>query len=410
MRFSILTLGCKVNQSESLEIERQFLKGNHAQVSIDQNPDICIINTCTVTAKSDYQSRQSIRRAIHTGAKIYVTGCYSELNIDDIKEISSDIEVVASREKPLFFKQFIDKNHSGRLDNTSRARELVKIQDGCNSSCSYCTIPQARGISISRNRQAILEDIKGFEDSGFNEVVVTGIHIGAYSSEGFRLWQLLEYILKNTQRIRLRLSSLEPDEIDYPLLSIIQSSRICNHLHIPLQSGDDEILKAMKRHYTTKQYLDIIYKIFNAVSNISIGSDVIVGFPGETDIIFNNTLNFIKGLPLTYLHVFPFSKRKNTKAQALPFQIQSSLKKERAKILSEYSRQIKSNYMNAQIGHILCGVIEKIDDEAIYATSENYLKIIIKQNGYILERKNLVAVLIDSVKNDFICGNPIKNS
>ncbi|MBF0541982.1 MAG: tRNA (N(6)-L-threonylcarbamoyladenosine(37)-C(2))-methylthiotransferase MtaB [Nitrospirae bacterium] len=410
MRFSVLTLGCKVNQSESLQIERQMLQNSHIAVNLDQSPDICIINTCTVTAKSDYQSRQLIRRAINTGAKVYVTGCYSELNQSNVKQLSNDVEVVSTKDKNLYFQKLAGINYSNIFNNSSRARELVKIQDGCNSACSYCTIPIARGHSVSRDRQEILSDIKALEQSGFNEAILTGIHIGAYLKDGFRLWQLVEYIIKNTQNIRLRLSSLEPEEIDEGMLSVIQSPRVCSHLHIPLQSGDDEILKAMNRTYITKQYHDTIIKIYNAVDNISIGTDIIVGFPGETEKLFNNTFNFIKGLPLTYLHVFPYSKRTNTKAANLPSQVESTLKKQRAKILSDYSKQIKSDYMESQVGKILTGIIEKFDGKSYFATSENYLKIIINQNGHKLVRKNLIKILINSSKNDYISGIPIKSS
>jgi threonylcarbamoyladenosine tRNA methylthiotransferase MtaB len=410
MRFSLLTLGCKVNQSESLVIERQMLQNSHTEVNPDQEPDIFIINTCTVTAKSDYQSRQLIRRALNTGAKVYVTGCYSELNQDNIKLLGSDIEVVPTKAKDIFFQQLAGINYTNIFTDSSRAREMVKIQDGCNSSCSYCAIPIARGRSVSRDPAAILEDIQGLEQSGFNEVILTGIHIGAYASNGFRLWQLVEHILNNTQKIRLRLSSLEPDEIDEGILAIIQSKRVCSHVHIPLQSGDDEILKAMNRTYTTKQYLDIINKIHNAVDNISIGSDVIVGFPGETVKHFENTFNFIKRLPLSYLHVFPYSKRLNTKAVNLPYQVDSASKKQRAKILFSHSRLIKADYMKTQVGKTLSGVVERFDGQAYYATSENYLKIIINQNGDNFIRKNVIKVLIISAELDFISGIPIKNS
>ena len=413
MKFSLLTLGCKVNQSESLDIERQLLQSSHTQVAPNQNPDIFIINTCAVTAKSDYQSRQLIRRAINTGAKVYVTGCYSELNVDQIKEISNEVEIVSSKKKNQFIQQFIDNSYSKTLDNSSRARELVKIQDGCNGTCTYCTVPIARGASVSIDKLSILEDVKKHEGTGFNEVTLTGVHIGAYGKDikdGYRLWQLVEYILKNTQTIRLRLSSLEPDEIDDGIVSVLNSSRVCNHIHIPLQSGDDEILKLMGRRYTLSQYAENIIRIYNAVDNISIGADVIVGFPCESDKHFDNTYNFIKGLPLTYLHVFPYSKRKNTAAINLPSHVQSSIKKQRSKILSDHSKQIKANYMKKQIGKNLSGIIEKIDGQSYYATSENYLRIIINQNLHGVDRKNLIKLNIFSIDSDLLCGIPIKNS
>jgi len=380
MKIAVLTLGCKTNQAESNYIKNAAVSSGHSIVTLKDSPDICIVNTCTVTAKSDYQSRQMIRRALRTGAEVLVTGCYSEIRAEEILAISPGLKVVCNQEKPNIIKLLGSDIESGSLSYFSdRSRPFVKIQDGCNHSCSYCTIPKARGGSRSRPVEEIVREIRMLEDSEFAEVVLTGIHIGHYGYDlkpKVSLSYLLDNILTSTDKIRIRLSSIEANEINDHLLELLHDQRVCPHLHIPLQSGDDTILKRMRRPYNRRYYIGKVKEILKRYPGIALGTDVIVGFPGEGEAEFSNTHRLIEGIPFSYLHVFPYSDRPGTLSAGMPGHVSPEAKKVRIQALKSLDADKRRAYRDAQIGKSLNVVCEKRLQNGLYTgKSENYINI-----------------------------------
>lgn len=411
MRFSISTLGCRVNQSESDLIEANLKSAGWSVTYLSEKPDYSIINTCTVTAKSDYQSRQLIRRALRGGSKVIVTGCYSQLNHKEIIAIDKNILIVDSKNK-LEILNILLKNKEIFKTNiaSNRARPYIKIQDGCNFSCSYCIVPFARGRSKSISFSEVIKLVEEIEDSGYNEIVITGINLGSYGKDlhpNTNLSKLLKCILMNKKIKRIRLSSLEISEIDDELIEVIGEDRICKHLHIPLQSGDDYILKLMNRRYSTRDYIMTIEKIVKKFPDIAIGTDIIVGFPGEGKKEFLNTKKLVESIPITYIHIFTFSSRQNTLASKMPEQNSSLIKKQRADELKVLNNEKKTAYMKSQIGKYLDIIIEEKDiNKTTLGTSSNYLKVKTILNKY--PSGSLVRVRISGIENDVLIGDPIK--
>ncbi|MCX7913220.1 MAG: tRNA (N(6)-L-threonylcarbamoyladenosine(37)-C(2))-methylthiotransferase MtaB [Thermodesulfovibrionales bacterium] len=394
MKFAILTLGCKTNQAESNYIEKALFELGHEIVDKDlERPEICIINTCAVTAKAEQQSRQLIQRYLKKNVKVIVTGCYSQYYPEKVKAIDSNIIILNNEHKddvskiiiPTFSKNF---KASERTYIPKRHRPTVKIQDGCNNSCTYCIVPLIRGSARSVPPHKIVREIISYENSGFKEVVLTGIHIGSYGCDlnpPLSISKLLKLILEKTKVIRLRLSSLEVNEVNDELLETMSSDRICKHLHIPLQSGDDKILKNMNRQYTMKEYIKKIQKILYLFGEIGLGTDVIVGFPGEDDKAFRNTEDLIKNIPFTYIHVFSFSPRPGTKAATLPMQVDENSKKERSKKLKILGQEKKRLYIYKNIGKIKNVIVESESEEGFNGTTEDYIKVLIPKNQGVKE-------------------------
>jgi len=401
MKIAIQTLGCKVNQSESAAIEGLLRKNKFEVVKHDSNPDVCIINTCTVTAKSDYQSRQLIRRAVKSGARVIATGCYTQLKADDLSKIDGLSLMIGNSEKANIIehvKKLSTKNRSSSTINppesplvyqpyySKRSRAFLKIQDGCNFSCSYCTVPFARGRSRSLQPDDVLLSVNKLFNSGYREIVLTGIHIGAYGRDmrpSHALIDIVKKIVSSFPDLRLRLSSIEPQEFDKDILSLMKDGNVCRHLHIPLQSGSDRILKLMNRGYTRQSYAQLINSILTAYPDVAIGADIIAGFPGESDEDFQDTVKFVNDLPLSYFHIFPYSKRPGTQAAIFDDQVDEDVKKERVKILLDMSRKKKYNYMAKNIHQNLDVIVEKQSEKGgIYKVlSDNYLKIDVKSDN-----------------------------
>lgn len=411
MKISVLTLGCKVNQAESSLIEGSLKSVGHSIVNISEKPDICIINSCTVTSKSDYQSRQLIRRAHRVGARVFVTGCYSELNRENVKSMEGVEEIIDNDSKLSIINMLTGKNVSSSLYFSAggRSRLFIKIQDGCNYSCSYCAIPKARGISKSVNPEVVVEQAGNAVSLGYNEIVLTGIHLGTYGYDlqyKVKLSNLLRTLLKKTKIKRIRLSSLEVREIDDELLELFRDKRVCNHLHIPLQSGDDKILKLMNRTYDSRQFSLKIEHIYKKIPEIAIGTDVIVGFPGEGISEFQNTYSLLECLPISYMHIFPFSARPGTAASKMPDNTPSSLKKERVHVLESLNKRKKTEHMLKQVGKTLDVLVEKSSgDDICCGTTRNYLKILLPSNNY--PCGSLIYARIEGLKEGKLTGIPI---
>lgn len=427
MKVSIQTLGCKVNQSESASIEGVLRRNDYQIVKHTDNPDICIINTCSVTAKSDYQSRQLIRRAAKSGAKVIATGCYAQLKPDEVSDIEGLDMVLGNSAKDELMKYLtnVSKNNTSVIVDppsaplrsgpyySNRSRAFLKIQDGCNFSCSYCTVPLARGKSRSLDEMSVIKAVDNLVADGFREVVLTGIHIGSYGVDlepESSLLTLMDLITKNYSQIRIRLSSIEPQEFQQEFLHFIREGKVCSHLHIPLQSGSDRILKAMNRRYTTGFYEQLINSILTECPDISIGTDVITGFPGESDSDFNTTVKFIEKLPISYLHVFPYSKRPDTKACVLNNHNNDLVIKSRANRLREISKEKKYTYMKRSLGSVVNVIVERRigNNGFFHAISDNYLRIHIKADK-LFPRQNL-KVRVISLTDDVLIAQPLKLS
>ncbi len=410
MKVSVLTLGCKANQSESFIIETGLRARGCDIVRLEERPDYCVINTCSVTSKSDYQSRQIIRRAARAGCRVVVTGCYSELNKALVQGMEGVVEVVDVDKKGSIAGLLGSDMSSSTLcfNASSKSRFFLKVQDGCNSTCSYCIIPKARGRSRSIPVERVVEHINAISDT-FNEVVLTGIHLGTYGYDltpKVQLADLLTTILTNTRIMRVRLSSLEIREINGQLLDLMSEKRVCGHLHIPLQSGDDRILDLMNRHYTAAAFFNAVTEIAERVPDVAIGTDIIAGFPGEGELEFKNTLNFLESLPLTYIHVFPFSPRRGTAAFAMPGSADSATVKKRCSFLRALGKRKKTGYMRSQIGRTLDVLVEeRLSHDTVVGTAGNYLKVQASVADPI--PKGIVPVRIARVDDDVLIGRPI---
>jgi threonylcarbamoyladenosine tRNA methylthiotransferase MtaB len=410
VRVSVITLGCKVNQSESSVIESSLIRGGHEIVCLREKPDLCIINTCTVTAKSDYQSRQCIRRAWRAGSKVIVTGCYAELQREKVLGMEGVVKVVDNNNKLAIINELTGFSSSFPLylRDASRSRAFLKVQDGCDYSCSYCLIPAARGKSRSVPVEVVVdrvEDISGL----FEEIVLTGIHLGTYGYDlrpKVSLTYLLERILLTGVK-RVRLSSLEITEVDEDLLELLKDERLCKHLHIPLQSGDDSILRMMRRGYGSVRFRQGIEQITGEIPGIAIGTDVIAGFPGEGESEYEHTRSLLESLPFAYLHVFPFSSRPGTRAATLGGQVGSTTKKVRCDELLEMGKAKKRDYMGKQVGKILDALIEeRHDDGSVTGITGNYLKVRIPSCQAPL--KSIVNVRIIDNSDGTLTGIPFE--
>jgi threonylcarbamoyladenosine tRNA methylthiotransferase MtaB len=348
MRVAFSTLGCKINQYETDAIRQEMISRGNTVVPFEADADVYIINTCTVTAKSDYTCRQVIRAATRRGkgVRVVVTGCYAQTRPEEILTIPGVEKVIGNREK-LSIPEYLAAATSSSERRVHTAKDLpvqalrektrgfLKIQDGCNNHCSYCIVPAARGKSRSAAPATIMDEFEKMTNAGCPEVVLTGIHIGTYGTDldpCTNLTELLATLVNKRGASRLRLSSIEPRELTPGIIELLGKG-LCRHLHIPLQSGDDTILKAMKRDYSVEFYQDLLLTISKKIPGIALGADVIVGFPGEGELQFQNTLRFIEASPLTYLHVFSYSPRSGTPAAEMDNQVPESVKKKRNELL-----------------------------------------------------------------------------
>ncbi len=378
--FTITTLGCKLNQYESECIRQQLVKNGWIFRDFDQKVSFCIINTCTVTGKTDSRCRNAIRRArrISPGAIIIATGCYAETQpgiLENMQEtdlvIGNDEKgSIAGRMEELASEQTTDCIGIGATiplepavgSFFDRSRAFVKVQEGCDASCSYCIIPKARGKSRSVRPDGVFGQIEKLEKNGCEEIVLTGIHIGRYGNDldcGKTLESLIHDILQRTRKVRIRLSSIEVNEVTDGMIRLLASSaRMAPHFHIPLQSGDDDILHSMNRPYTSGSFREKITRIKEASPDIAIGTDIITGFPGETDGQFITTFRFLQSLPIDYFHVFPFSSRPGTKAESMPGHVAPVTKKSRSRRLILLGKSKRKEFMVSQTGRKMLVLIQ----------------------------------------------------
>lgn len=422
MKAAIHTLGCKVNIYESEYIINILKENGYQIVDFDSKADIYIINTCTVTNTSDKKSEKMIKRARkqNKDAIIIAMGCHAQIKGDNI---DADI-IIGNKDKSkiisLIEEYQENKNKIKRiynLDNVSfedmyissfnsHTRAFVKIQDGCDAFCSYCIIPYARGPIRSKDPKTVIKEITSLVENGYKEIILTGIHTGKYGKDiNYTFEQLLKDIIKIKNLYRIRISSIEINELTDPILDLIKDNKIiAKHLHIPLQSGSDKILKLMDRKYDLKFYKDRIEKIRKMIKDVSITTDLIVGFPNENEKDMEDTLKFLKEIKFTKIHTFPYSKREGTKAASMENQIDETIKRKRVKTVLELSDQLEQDFYQSKLNETEEVIIEQTKDGKSYGYTSNYIKVEIDSP---LKPNEVISVKINKVNNKKVTGKII---
>lgn len=420
----IYTLGCKVNTYESEYIENELVRAGYEIKDFDDICDVYIINTCTVTNNSDSKSRKMIRQAIKRNpqACVVAMGCFIAVN-KDYHEDGLDI-IIGNKDKVrivnLLDEYFKNKKtivdlYSDRLSDfedmrikefPGRTRAFVKIQDGCDNFCSYCIIPFARGKCRSKKEDEVIEEVTDLVNNGYKEVVLTGIHTGSYGNDlETNFADLLKKLVKIKGLERLRISSIEVTELNEEVLDVIRKSNvIVNHLHIPIQAGSDEILKAMNRKYDLDFYKQKITEIRSIRPDIAISTDIIVGFPGESEELFEKSIETCKNIAFSKLHVFPYSERRGTKASTMKNKIPGNIKKDRARRLIKVSEELEREYMKKFINKGLTVLIEEYKDGFSFGHTSNFIHVKIPGK---LEHNSMINVKINKVEYPYAIGEVI---
>lgn len=427
MKVAFYTLGCKVNQYETNGMIQAFLEKGYKIVDFTEKSDIYIINTCTVTSISDKKSRQMIRRTkqLNPEAIVVAVGCYAQVAKDKLEEIedidlilgiSEKTEIIKYVEEEIkerspktyisdvmHQKQFVD---FGSVNYTDKNRVAIKVQDGCNQFCTYCIIPYARGRIRSRKIENVKKEVEDLAQKGIKEIVITGIHVASYGKdleENIGLIDLLEEINKIDGIERIRLSSLEPTLITEEFVKRLSKlAKICDHFHLSLQSGCNETLKRMNRHYTTEDFKKATELLRKTYPNVALTTDIIVGFPGETEEEFNITYDFLKEINFYKMHVFKYSPRHGTKAEKMPNQIDGNIKEERSKKLIELSDKNEINQNKRYINKNLDVLIEEFEEGYYKGHTTNYIMVKIQENTNNLQNKIVTVKIIDNEGIDLI--------
>jgi threonylcarbamoyladenosine tRNA methylthiotransferase MtaB len=430
LKVALSTIGCKLNQFEMMGMREFFVERGYQIVPFPTPADIYVINTCTVTGKSDYRSRQAIRKAVkaNPASFVVVTGCYAQLNPQEISRIKGVDLILGNNEKFFFHRYFTEPKElmSPRIWTSDLSdappfatypiksfpgytRAFVKIQDGCDAACSYCAVREARGPNRSEKPRKIISQIEQLVAAGYKEVVLTGIHLGTYGLDlghDINLAGLLKRLKEVSSLRQIRLSSIEPKEFTPELIhEIADNPKVCHHLHIPLQSGDPEILSWMNRDYDPHYYFTLVHRLKSVMPEIAMGADVIVGFPGEEEHHFRNTYRFIQELPISYLHVFSYSKRKGTLAANLPQQISGEIKRERSLELRRLGKQKNLAFKKDFLEKTIEVLVENTRDKEtgyLKGITDNYIKVLIQ--GADERMNNYYRVKVAAIKSDKVYG------
>ena len=399
MKFACYTLGCKVNQYETQAMEQLLVQSGHTLGSFDEICDGYIINTCTVTAVSDKKSRNAIRRVrkLNPAAAVGVCGCYAQSSPDEIRKLDVDV-LIGTDGREAFVRHMIEaaatRQKWERVDDAgqprafeilpagglaARTRALLKVEDGCNNFCTYCIIPYARGRVRSMPLQAAVEQAKGLAAEGYREIVINGIEVSSWGWEwkdGSRLPQLLLAVCEAAPDVRIRLGSLEPRTIDEEFCTMLSACKnLCPQFHLSLQSGSDTVLKRMNRKYDTARYLESVRLLHEHFPNCAVTTDLIVGFPGETEQEFSDSLSFMQTCRLAAVHVFPYSRRKGTPAASMPDQIEKSEKERRAALAGEVAAKLHNAFLTRQIGTDHDVLFEQTEKGYFTGHTMNYVKV-----------------------------------
>lgn len=435
-KIAFYTLGCKVNQADTASMENLFLRSGHQLVSFDGEADVYIINTCVVTNTGQRKSRQTIHRAIrkNPNALIVVTGCYPQTAAEEVKAIAG-VDMIIGNQDRAQIVQLVEERLAHRQtdtldavhkltastafeemaagDITDKTRAFLKIQEGCNQFCTYCIIPYARGPLRSRSLESIRTETQRLINAGFKEIVLIGIHLGCYGKEnpdGPTLYDAVKTVLDVPGVQRLRLGSLESVEVEPRLLTLMQEdARFCRHLHLPLQSGCDKTLQAMHRPYTTVKFKTLLADIKTRVPDIAITTDVIVGFPGETEADFETTCKFAESCGFSKMHIFPFSARKGTPAEKFAGAVTEAVKKERADILGRIDETMHKTFLQAMVGQKTEVLFEQPAGEDYFeGLTGNYQRVFVKSGGRNLGGE-ILPVKITVFDGEKLLGEIIKD-
>lgn len=418
MKIAFFTLGCKVNSYETEATWNIFKNNGYERVSQNEIADVYIINTCTVTNTADSKSRQKIRQAIklNPDAVIGVMGCYSQTKKEDIEKIDGVDIIIGNENKGQIFELVSEVlKTKQKIHNVTdimkyrqyeelnacefeHTRAFLKIQDGCNNFCSYCIIPYARGPLRSKPKDEVFKEVNKIISMGYKEIVLAGIHTGSYKDNDYSFSMLVKDLIQFEGLERLRISSMEITEIDDIFLSCLNNDHLANHLHLPLQSGSEDVLRRMNRKYTKAEYLNIINKIREIKPDIAISTDLIVGFPGETEEEHQETLEFLKLIGFSKIHVFPYSRRNGTKAALMENQVDEKIKSLRVKDVIELDEELEYNYSKKFLGYTLSVIPETFKEGHLIGHTSNYLKIKFPGNEDLIGK--IVDVKINSVKLD----------
>lgn len=399
-KVNFYTLGCKVNQYETNGMTQKFIDAGYEIVEMDEPSDICVVNTCTVTNMSDRKSRQVLRRMKEKNNNIIVVavGCYAQVAKEELESYDEIDLVLGNNEKNAvveYIEKYINEKHKinevtdvmmqrefvdfGTVTYTEKTRAVIKVQDGCDRFCSYCIIPYARGRVRSREPQSIINEITDIAKNGIKEVVITGIHIASYGRDfknDYRLIELLEDLNKIDGIERIRLGSLEPTLITEDFLGrLVKLNKICHHFHLSLQSGCTKTLQAMNRKYTTEEFENIVKLLRQVYKDVILTTDIIVGFPGETDEDFNETNEFLKRIKFYKMHVFKYSPRKGTKAAEMKEQVDGNIKEKRSRVLLELSDKNEAEYNKEYIGKEVEVLFEEKDGNYYKGHTKNYIMV-----------------------------------
>ncbi len=423
MKVGICSLGCKVNIYESEVATDLLKKGGYEIVPFEDKADIYIINTCSVTNESDKKSRKMINRAKKNNSEaiIVVMGCYSQVSSDDIeadiilgnKDKSKIVEILNDFIRDRESKKIIydlssvefEKMEISHFDNHTRA--FVKIQDGCNAFCSYCIIPYTRGRVRSKNKDDVIEEVSRLVKDGYKEIVLTGIHTGRYGIDiNSSLYELLCELVKIPNIYRIRLSSIEINEVTPEIIDLYKNNKImARHLHVPLQSGSNKILKLMNRRYNKEEFMKMIDKL-REIEDISLTTDLIVGFPNETDDDFEETMDTLKKIHFTKIHTFPYSRRRGTVADKMDGHISGDIKKKRVHEVIELSNEYENEYYKSKISKVYDGVVERHNNGLVVVHTSNFIPVIIDDNDNI-ENNSIVNVKIEKVDGLNVYGRVV---
>lgn len=413
MKIAFKTLGCRVNLYETDALASRFKAAGYEIVDADEDTDVFVVNTCTVTNQSDQKCRQALHqiRRQHPGSLIVATGCMVNHRKNELLE-NKTVDYAIDNERKYALFNIIDKHFKGEqvdpegLDvdlfgyqpafDTFHTRSLIKIHDGCNNFCSYCLIPMVRGRATSRSDKDIYDNIRSVVDHGFKEIVLTGVNMGRYQYQDVNFEGLVENILNIDGDFRLRISSIEPDNFSDRFLRLFENEKLAPHMHICLQSGAENTLKSMRRHYTAAEFKNMCERIKTAIPYFNITTDMIVGFPGETEEDFLESAELCREIGFSHIHTFKYSVRNGTKAATMPNQIPEKIKTERSAVIRNISSENKKRYFEQMIGKQQKMLIERISSDGIaQGYGENYIPMRLK--GKHLEKNTFVDVIVDGI-------------
>ncbi len=409
-------MGCKLNQAETELLAREFAEAGYELVSAAGEADVYILNTCTVTHIADSKSRHWLRlaRRQNPHALVVATGCYAQRAPQELTQIEEVGLVLNNDEKPHLLRLLEEYGHIGspvsvQGDSTTsyhngfRTRAFIKIHDGCNSFCAYCIVPLVRGREKSLPVDQVIAEVRHRVAQGYTEVVLTGVKIGSYNYNGVNLTGLLGQILAETDVARVRLSSLQPQEITPDLIGLWHDPRLCRHFHLSLQSGSDSVLSRMKRRYSPSEYQESVSLIRSLVPEAAITTDVIIGFPGETEAEFNESYDFCRQMGFARIHVFPYSPRQETQAAQMPNQVEDKVKKQRSQKMLALAKESAQNFSQQFLGKTMTVLWEKQSEDGIWSGhTDNYIKVYTKSSEDLTNK--LLSVKLVKVSGDGVWG------